>query len=700
MLEALFNPSSVAVIGASKEPGKVGHEVLRNVIASGYKGEVYPVNPKADVILGIKCYPSVLEVPEDIDLGVVAVPAAIVPQIAEEAGRKGVKALVIISAGFRETGREGTELEKRVVDVCRKYGVRVLGPNCLGVMDTYTPINASFAAETPLRGNIAFVSQSGALCAAVLDWSLEEEIGFSKFVSLGNGADIDEADLMSALAEDEDTEVILVYLEGVKDGEKFMKVARGVTRRKPVIVVKSGVTDAGARAVSSHTGSIAGSDLAFDVAFRQAGIIRAFTIEEVFDLAETFSTQPVPKGPNLAIVTNAGGPGILATDACERHGLKMAPISTEIVERLRERLPPEASFHNPVDILGDATAWRYRFALETILKSPDVHSVLVILTPQAMTDAEETARAIVEVRKKFQYKPIVTAFLGGEMIRKAVRILTESRVPSYLFPERAVYSLSTLVKYGEYVMAPPLEPAPHLKINRGKVAAIFKKVREENRVTLTGSEAIEAAKACGVSAPTVRLATTAKEAVLMAEDIGYPVVLKIESPQILHKTDIGGVKLNIDSAEGVKKAFSEIVENAHRYMPKASLHGVNVQKMIPQGKEMIIGAHRDIVFGPLIMFGLGGIYVDFLRDVSFRLAPLTREMASDMIRETRAYTILRGIRGEPKSDIDSIVDVLLRVSQLVTDFNEINEMDINPLFVYEDGKGCLALDVKITIRSP
>lgn len=698
MLEPLFKPSSVAVIGASRKVGKVGHDVLKNILNSGYKGEVYPINPKAQEVLGLKCYPSLLDVPENVDMGVIAIPASIVPKIAEEAGRKRVKVLVIISAGFKESGIEGARLESRLVSICKKYGIRILGPNCLGVIDTSTPINASFASAMPIKGNIAFASQSGALCTAVLDWSLKEGVGFSKFLSLGNKADLNENDVMLELAEDDNTKVILVYLEGVEDGRRFLKVAQEVTRKKPVVILKSGVTDAGVRAVSSHTGTMAGSDLAFDVAFKQTGIVRVGTAQELFDIAEILSTQPLLRGPNVVVVTNAGGPGILAADAIEKYGLKMAPISANVRRVLREKLPPAASFNNPIDVLGDATAERYEFALETVLGSEDVASALVILTPQAMTQPEAVANAILEVKKIFPKKIIITAFLGGDLVDEAIKLLEKSKIPNYPFPERAVSSLSAMVRYSDYLNAVIKRRMPRLKADRDKVASIFKRVKRDKRVNLLASEAMEVVAAYGIPTPMMRLATTREEAVSIAEEIGYPVVLKVESPQILHKTDIGGVKLNLRSREEVSRSFNEILENANRYAPKATLYGVNVQKMVPQGKEMIVGVHRDITFGPLIMFGLGGIYVNFLRDVSFRLAPLTKKDAEDMISETKAYSLLRGIRGEEKSDIESIVNTILRTSKLVTDFDEINELDVNPLFVYKEGDGCLALDIKITIK--
>lgn len=696
MLETFFNPSSVAVIGASREEGKVGHEVLKNIINSGFKGKIYPINPNCASIIGLKCYSNVRDVAEKIDLGIVAVPAKIVPTVTEDSGIKGVKGLIVISAGFKETGGEGSKLEREVVEICSRYNVRLLGPNCLGVIDTHSPLNASFAATMPLKGNIAFISQSGALGTAILDWTLQRRIGLSKFVSLGNKADVDETELMFSLEEDDNTKVILIYIEGVNRGDKFIEAGRKVTCKKPIIVLKAGVTAAGSKAVSSHTGSMVGSDLAFGLACDKAGVIRVNAAGELFDVAKAFSTQPTPKGFNVAIVTNAGGPGILAMDACEKYGLKAAPISSEIVDKLRGGLPPAASFFNPIDVLGDADSERFRFALETVMESEDVHSVLVILTPQAMTQPDQTAKVLGEIKKKFPEKPLFTSLMGGDSVYNAGEILEEEGIPNYDFPERAIMSISVLADYERRRRGGSTYNAPHFNVDTEKVASIFKEVRNSGRLVLAAGEANEVARAYGIPSPYIELARTADEAATIATKNGYPVVMKIESPNILHKTDIGGVKMNVMSADEVKTSFYELVGRAYTFYPNATVLGVNVQKMIPQGRETIIGMTRDVTFGPLIMFGLGGIYVNFLKDVSFRLAPLTQGEGVEMIRETKAYTLLRGIRGEKSSDIDSVVDTLLKVSQMVTDFPEINEMDINPLFVYE--KGCMALDVKITIK--
>jgi acetyltransferase len=697
MLEELFNPSSVAVIGASRNPEKVGHQILRNLIDSGYLGQLYPVNLKEEKILGLDCFHSVTEITEKVDLTVIAIPAQYVLDVAEECGEKKVKGMIVISAGFKETGREGTELERQLVAVCQKHGIRLLGPNCLGVIDTFSPMNASFSSKMPLKGNIAFLSQSGAICTAVLDWSLSEGIGFSRFVSLGNKADLDETDLMLSLADHEDTRVILIYLEGVNDGAKWVSAARKVTRKKPVIVVKSGVSSAGARAISSHTGSMAGSDIAYDAAFRKGGVIRATTLEGLFDLALVFSSQPRLDEPNVVILTNAGGPGILATDACEKYGLRTASFGPELVNDLRLRLPLEASLHNPVDVLGDAAADRYGYALEKIMEQEDLPSVITILTPQAGTEPLQTAERICALHNRFPEKPIVASFLGGEEMREAIGLLQECGVPNYPFPERAVYALSVFSKYYRSLESPAVHDSPKYDINRNRIIEIIKGVRADRRVSLLGTEAKEVALACGIQAPLSGLARSVEEAVGLAKVMGYPVALKVISPQILHKTDIGGVMLGLPSSADVEAAFGQIMENASRFVPDAIVYGIEVQKMAPRGKEMIIGVHRDPQFGPLLMFGLGGIYVNFLKDVSFSLAPISRLEASSMIFDTKAYTLLRGIRGEKPSDIESVEEVLLRISQLVTEFPEIEELDINPLLVYGKGKGSLALDVKITI---
>ncbi|HCJ10614.1 MAG TPA: acyl-CoA synthetase [Clostridiales bacterium] len=696
-LEHLFHPSSVAVIGASKTEGKIGHAILKNVLDSGYRGPVYPVNPKEEEILGLKCYPSVAAVPEPVGLAVVAVPAKAALTVVRECGEAGVPCLVVVTAGFREVGKEGLALEKDLVETCRRYGMTMVGPNCLGIMGTHTPLNASFSAGFPHRGDIAFLSQSGALCAAILDWSLERGIGFSKFVSLGNKAVLDELDFIRDAAEDDYSKVILGYIEDVKRGEEFVDEASRAARKKPVVIIKSGTSQAGAKAASSHTGALAGSDLAYDVAFRQAGIIRAATMEELFDYATAFATQPIPKGRRVAIVTNSGGPGIIATDQVEARGLTMAGFSKKTLEELRGVLPPAANIYNPVDVLGDATAEVYRNAFRLVLADPGVDAVVCLLTRPAGIDPAEVARGIIEERKRFPAKPVVAAFLGGENVREANEILEQAGLPSYEFPERAVMALSGLVRYGELMKRPPVgRGAVFDDVDRDKVREIFAAVKSKRRLVLLGSEAHRVAEAYGIPAAPIDLAVRVSEAVETADRLGYPVVLKVASPKITHKSDVGGVKVGLEDAAAVREGFLGILESVHRVLPQVPVEGVEVQKMMPGGTEFIVGVSRDVQFGPLVMFGLGGIWVNLIKDVSFRLAKgLTMDEIERMILETKANTLLRGYRGRPPLDAAAVAETIARVAQLVRDFPEISELDINPLVAYE--KGVCALDVKMTI---
>jgi len=697
MLEAFFNPQSVAVIGASRAKEKLGHGVLANLIEYGYPGQIYPINPKADEILGLKCYPSVLDVPGPIDLAIVVIPAQFVAAVLEECGQKGVKGVVIISAGFREAGREGVKRERKIVDIAKRYKMRLVGPNCLGIIDTVCPLNASFAAGMPPKGTIAFMSQSGALCTAILDWALAAGIGFSHFVSLGNKADVAEVDLLEAWENDPHSNVILTYIEGLPAGRKFMEVARRVTRRIPVIAVKAGTTSAGSRAVSSHTGSLAGSERAYEAAFRQSGVLRAESIQHLFDYSLAFAYQPVLRGKRIAIVTNAGGPGVMATDALEREGLSLASLSRDTIEFLRTHLPPAANIYNPVDVLGDALADRYGLALEAVLKDKNVDGVIVILTPQVMTKIEETARLVGEIAARYD-KPVLGCFMGEAKVSAGIKILNEHKIPNYPFPERAVGAMRAMMDYRRWLERPPLK-VEEFEVDREKVKEIFAQVRAEGRVTIGDAEAREIMQAYGIPIPQSKLARTPEEAVEIAEEIGYPVVMKVASPDILHKTDIGGVKLNIASATDVRDAFDLLVYRATRFMPDAEIWGCLVQEMVKEAKEVIVGMNCDPQFGPLVMFGLGGIYVEALRDVSFRIAPFSRQEAEEMIREIRSYELLKGVRGERPADIAAIVDCLLRVSQLATDFPEIVELDINPLMVKEAGGGAVAVDMRLVLAS-
>ncbi|MBC7262757.1 MAG: acetate--CoA ligase [Chloroflexi bacterium] len=696
MLDMFFNPRSVAVVGASRDPEKLGYSVLNNIIQYKYTGNVYPINPKADEILGLKCYPTVSACPGEVDLAVIVVPNTLVLSVMEDCAKKGVRGVIIITAGFREAGLEGAKLERELVKLAEANNIRIIGPNCLGLIDTVQPLNASFAAGMPEKGTIAFTSQSGALCTAILDWALAEGIGFSRFVSLGNKADVNEVDMLEAWENDPDSRVIITYMEGLADGRKFMEIARRVTRHTPVIAVKSGKTTAGQRAVSSHTGSLAGSDRAYDAAFQQSGVLRAESIEQLFDYSLAFAYQPMLKGDQIAVVTNAGGPGIMATDALERSGLKLASLSRGTIERLRERLPAAANVYNPVDVIGDARADRYEWALDAVLKDEQVHGVIVILTPQVMTEVEETAEVIGRLAAQAD-KPVLACFMGEKKVRSGIRILHDYRVPNYLFPERAVGAMKAMYQHWQWTKRPEPEIV-HFDIDKERVREVFNRARSEGRLTLGDAEIRDVIAAYGIRIPKSKLAKTVDEAVAYAEEIGFPVVMKIASPDILHKSDIGGVRLNVRDRDQVRDLFDLLIYRAQRYMADAQIWGVQIQEMVSGGKEVIIGMNRDPQFGPLIMFGLGGIYVEVLKDVTFRIAPVSRQEAAEMIGEIRSAHLLRGVRGERPSDLNAVADCIMRVSQMVIDFPEIMEMDINPLMVQAAGEGVVAVDMRCVLK--
>lgn len=696
MLEMFTEPRGVAVIGASTSPDKLGYQVLHNIIQYGYEGAIYPVNPTAPEILGHKAYPSVADCPDPIDLAVILVPNKAVPAVLEQCGQRGLKGAVIITAGFREVGPAGKALEQRLIDIAKSYGMRLIGPNVLGIIDTVCKLNASFAAGMPRRGRIAFMSQSGALCTSILDMALGQGIGFSRFYSIGNKADINELDLVKAWAEDPETRAIMGYLEGITKGPEFIRTASEITRHKPIIAIKSGTTSAGSKAVSSHTGTLAGSEAAYDAAFKQSGILRAGSVQDLFDYAQAFARQPLVKGPAIAVITNAGGPGIMASDAIERAGLQLAGLSNETKQYLQPLLPAAASVANPIDVLGDAPAERYALAIEAALKDPAVDALLLVLTPQTSTQIPETAEALGKLSKQYG-KPVFGAMMGDVAIRKGVEVLRSYDVPNYQVPERAVAAIAAMWRYRQWLNTPPLA-VEEMPVDRQKVADLFARVRAEGRVTIGDAEARDVLEAYGIPLPKSGLAATPDEAVTLAEQIGYPVVMKIASPDILHKSDIGGIKLNIMSASEVRDAFDLLVYRAQRFMPDATIWGCQIQQMVKGGREIIIGVNRDPQFGPLIMFGLGGIYVEAMKDVTFRVAPIDRRNAKEMLGEIRAYKLLRGLRGEKPSDQAAVMDTLLRISQLVTDFPEIVELDINPLMVFEQGRGVLGIDMRLALK--
>ena len=695
MLAEFFTPQSVAVVGASRDPGKVGHAVFANLLQGGFEGPVYPVNPSAPDVMGQTAYPSLSALPAVVDLAIVVVPAARATEVIAECGTLGIPAAIVISAGFRETGPAGAALERELVQTARDGGVRVLGPNCLGLIATRSHLNASFAPIMPTPGTISFLSQSGALGTAILDWAAGERIGLGHFVSLGNKSDVSEVDLVRAWTEDPETGVVVAYLEAISDGRAFVESVGRLVQRVPFIALTAGSSDAGARAVSSHTGSLAGSRAAYDAAFRKAGAIAARTVEELFDFAEGFARQPLPSRPGTVILTNAGGPAILATDACEEHGVTLATLESETTNALREVLPAAASVYNPVDILGDAPADRYAAAARILLRDPNVASLIVVLTPQAMTEAEATAVTIADITAGSGITTLAV-FMGDATVASAVGVLKERGIPGFAFPERAVATLAAMERYRSFRETPPSEPCG-AELDTATIRAAIDHAREARRTFITESSAQRVAEACGIPTPRAGLATDLSSARELAREIGYPVVLKIASPDILHKSDIGGIELDLRDDEAVVAAYERIMSRVLQRMPDARIWGVSVQQQLPPGREVIIGVNRDANFGPILMFGLGGIYVEVLQDVTFRLCPVTPREARQMISEIRAVGLLRGARGAAPADMDAIADVICRVSALAMAFDDITELDINPLIVGDRGQGAVAADIRIGI---
>jgi len=703
-LEAIFSPQSVAVIGASNRETSVGNAIFKNILLGGFSGTLYPVNPKATSICGVHAYPSITAIPDEVDLALIIVPAATVPEVLEECGQKGVRGAVVVSAGFKEVGPDGAALELRAVDVARRHNMPLVGPNCLGVINTAadTMLNASFGRVMPKRGNIAFVSQSGALCAGILDYARGRDIGFSKFISAGNKADVTELDLLRYLADDDCTDVILMYLETLVDGRAFIELAREITgeiaHRKPILAIKSGRTTQGAAAARSHTGALAGSDAVYDAIFAQAGILRVDTVEELFDFAVGFSRQPLPKGNRFAIVTNAGGPGIMATDAAIRHGLELAKLRPETLEALKAKLPPTANLFNPVDVIGDAASDRYAVATEAVLADPNVDGLVVLLTPQAMTEIEATAECVGKLAPRFG-KPVLASFLGHVDVSAGVKLLEQHGIPNYEFPENAARSLAAMSRHTQWLNRPRTSPR-RFKVDAAAVRTVFARVRAEGRTFLPEVDALAVLNAYGFPTLNHGLARTAEEAAALLEKIGAPVVLKIVSPDVVHKVDVGGVLLNISTVEEARVGFEKIANGVKQKLPDARLLGVEVVQQASKGTEVILGISKDPTFGHIIMFGLGGTYVEVLKDVSFRLVPIRELGARNMINSIRAAKVFDGFRGEPPADTDSIAECLERLSQLVTDFPEIVELDINPLIVHACGQGAYVADARVVLSTP
>jgi len=692
---------------------KVGHDIFVNILKGGYRGTLYPVNPKARSVSSVRAYPTISDIPDSVDLAMVILPPRPALTAVKAAIDKGVKGVVIVSAGFREVGGEGLEIENTIVGLCREAGVRVVGPNCLGVINPLANVrlNASFSARMPKPGNISFISQSGALCTAVLDFAADRDFGFSKFISIGNKADIDELDLLRYFHQDEDTEVIMIYLEELRRGPEFIEAVKEITsgdiRPTPVLVIKSGRTVAGAQAAASHTGALAGTEGVYDAIFQQSGIIRVDSIDELFDFATAFAyknestlgkfRRKVPGGNRVAIVTNAGGPGIVATDMTVTSGLQLAEFKEETIEVLASHLPKTANLQNPVDVIGDAPMDRYENALAAVIRDEGVDGALVILTPQSMTDVLGTAEAIVRIARRSP-KPILCCFMGIIDVSSGVRYLQEHGVPVFKFPENAAKTFGALYQYSRWLNRQHMAPFDQ-RHDRQRATQIVQDWLDAGKTHIGELEGIELLKCYGFNVLPNALAKTEDEAAAIAKETGFPVVLKIVSAQILHKSDAGGVVLGLENQEDVKRAFGDIIRRAAEYNPEAELDGVLVQKMAPAGSEVILGLNRYPIFGPLLMVGIGGIFVEVFQDVVFRLAPIGRNEARRMIRQIKGYRLFQGFRGRPPADIEIIEKSMVSLSNLATNHPEIVELDINPLLVHNRGEGATAADCRIILNT-
>lgn len=698
-LERMFNPKVIAMIGATEREGSVGRAIMENLLKVKDERRVYPINPNREKVLGLKCYPSIKSVPEHVDLAIIATPAKTVPKILEECGEVGVEGVVIISAGFKETGEKGKKLEEELARIREKYGIRVLGPNCFGFIRPHLNLNATFFLRSPEPGQIAFISQSGALGSAILDWAISSHIGFSLFVSVGSMLDIDFGDLIDFLGEDPYTRSILIYMESVGNARKFMSAARGFARTKPILVIKPGKSSAGAKAAISHTGSMAGSYEVYDAAFKRVGVVRVDEIEDLFNCASVLDSRYLPAGPRLAIVTNAGGPGVIAADSIMENNGKLAELSKETLEELNSFLPPYWSHGNPIDVLGDADVERYIRAVKACLNDPNVDGIIVIYTPQGAAKPDELAEAIVDVVKE-KIKPVLTVWMGGEDVQEARKIFYRNDVPTYDTPEKAVKTYMYMYKYKrnlELLYETPQELPIDISPPKNHLKVLIRKALREGRRVLTQDESDRFLDVYRIPRAEGELAKNIGEALSIARSIGYPVVLKIISPDIVHKTDVGGVIADINSDEELKKAYIKLIDNVKQKAPNARIEGVYVQKMVKSiDYELIIGSKKDVDFGSVIMFGWGGTGVELFKDFSIGLPPLNQTLARRMIEETKIHEVLeKGLRGRPPANMRELEEILVKFSNMIVDFPEIKEMDINPL-VISDGKAC-AVDSRIIL---
>lgn len=696
-LTGLLRPKGVAVIGASTTPGKIGHTVVKNLIESGYQGGIYPVNPSADEILGLKVYKSVLDIPERVDAAAITVPAKFVMDITKECGEKGVKGLIVITSGFSEVGK--TKLEKELVEVANSYGMRVLGPNVVGTLSNSDDLNASFAPFLPLDGNASLVSQSGALLIAIDAITYTRRIGFDKLVSIGNMSDVNFADMVAWLNEDENTKCISLYIEGLKDGRRFINESAKAT--KPIVVLKAGVSEHGAAAAASHTGSLAGSQKVYGAAFQQAGAIQATDLSDLFDCTLALSLEPPMKGDNLLVITNGGGVGVLATDSAEKEGLPLKFAPETVQEEMKKHMPSFGSAKNPVDLTGMAGNDWYYDTTKFAFAHDWVDGLVVLYCETAMTNPMEIAKSIYKAIDEtgIKDKPVTISFVGGERSDKAMQWLVENGIPAYNAPDLAVRAMGTLREYAR-LASMKSEPIKEVhNVNREKAREIISKVRADNRTGMTEIESKKVFNAYNLPVVKTEMAETEEQAVSLAEEIGYPVVLKIVSPDILHKSDAGGVKVDIKDEAGVRKAYQEILQNAKNYKSDANIHGIVIQEMAPWATETIIGSVNDPTFGATAMFGLGGIFVEVLKDVTFRVAPISEREASVMLNEIRGAPILEGTRGETPRDKNALAQVLSSYAYMITDLeDEVSESDANPVLVYEEGKGVKIVDARIILK--
>ena len=692
---AFFTATSIAIIGASQNPEKVGYKILQNLIRSGFKGKIFPINPTAEKILDVKAYKKLKDCGCIIDQTVVVVPRNFVMDSVQESIACGAKAITVITAGFKEQDAEGAALERELAEICAQSSVVLLGPNCLGHLNTHHSMDISFGNKWPTTGNMSFISQSGALCSAVLDRAVERGFGLGKMISMGNKAGVSEIELIKALGDDPQTAVIVCYLEGINNGAAFIPVATEASRKKPIIAFKAGVTASGSKAASSHTGSLAGADIAYETAFKKTGVIRPRTYEQMFEFAIAFASQPLPKGRRITVITNAGGPGIMTADAIEMSGLTMAALAPETSEKLKTGLPKAASVKNPVDVLGDADPKRYAEALKIVGSDPNTDAIIVLLTPQAVTKSVEIAEILCTVKPT--HKPVLACFMGGEDVNPARAIMLEKGLPDYRSPEKAVATVKVMCEYAEW-KAKPEGKTEKYDVDKSKVSKIFSTYRKEGLVQINECDAKAVLQAYGIKIPAGALVKDAAEAAKAAAKIGFPLAMKIVSPDIIHKSDVGGVALNLNNEKEVTDAYTTMMQRINKAATGARITGVYIEKMSSaEGKETIIGVTRDPQFGPMVMFGLGGIFVELLKDVTFALAPVNKDGALDMIKSIKTYALLNGYRGHIKIDIDFLAEMISRVSRLAADFPEIKELDINPFKACESAAASMALDGRITL---